>query len=310
MIYEKIKLTGNHDEWLAQRKTGIGGSDAGAILGLNKYKSAFAVWCEKTGKVVKEYEDNEAMRLGRDLEDYVASRFTEQTGKKVRKSGFSYKSKEHPFMLANVDRWIQGENALLECKTTNTMNASSYMHNDIPASYYAQCMHYLAVTGADKCYLAVLVLQQGLHVFEIERSEEEISALIAYEEKFWNLVETNTQPVLDGSDSTKEALTSLYPDSDGNTIQLINQTLPMLYFDAKDAFNMAKENLTLYENLIKDEMGESEFAEGDSYKFTWKTSSSKRINTKMLKDLYPDIYEQCLQESTSRRFTAKDKKGK
>ena len=74
------KLT--REEWLVKRMEGIGGSDAGAVVGLNEYKSPIAVWQEKTGRKT-ETEDNDYLRIGRDVEDYVASRFEEETGKKV-----------------------------------------------------------------------------------------------------------------------------------------------------------------------------------------------------------------------------------
>ena len=78
----KHKLPKTREEWLYDRLKGIGGSDVGAVLGLNKYKSAYTLWAEKCGLLQDEEEDNEAMRVGRDLEQYVADRFTEATGKK------------------------------------------------------------------------------------------------------------------------------------------------------------------------------------------------------------------------------------
>lgn len=73
-----------HEEWLRYRKKGIGGSDAGAICGVNKYRSAVSVFLDKTTEQTSGL-DNEAMRQGRDLEQYVAERFCEETGKKVRR---------------------------------------------------------------------------------------------------------------------------------------------------------------------------------------------------------------------------------
>ena len=71
------------EDWLKLRKNGIGGSDAGAVCGLNPYTSPMAVYRDKTTDVL-DLSDNEAMRQGRDLEEYVAQRFTEETGMKVR----------------------------------------------------------------------------------------------------------------------------------------------------------------------------------------------------------------------------------
>ena len=113
-MFEKIALTGvSNEEWLRLRKSGIGGSDAGAICGVNPYSSAMKVFQDKTSESVEE-QDSEAIRIGHDLEDYVAQRFMEATGLKVRKSNFMYRSKEHPFMIADVDRLIVGEDAGLE----------------------------------------------------------------------------------------------------------------------------------------------------------------------------------------------------
>ena len=89
-MYEKIALAGvTQEQWLKLRKKGIGGSDAGAVCGLNPYSSAMKVFQDKTSSEV-EVTDNESMRIGRDLEDYVARRFMEATGLKVRKSNYMY----------------------------------------------------------------------------------------------------------------------------------------------------------------------------------------------------------------------------
>ena len=77
------------EDWLRYRKCGITGTDAGAILGLNPYRSAFQVYHDKISDTIENI-DNEAMRQGRDLEDYVAQRFTEATGLKVRRANTIY----------------------------------------------------------------------------------------------------------------------------------------------------------------------------------------------------------------------------
>ena len=96
------------EDWLNARRGGIGGSDAPAILGLDRYRSPFDVYADKLG-LKPEQEDNEAMRQGRDLEQYVAERFMEATGKKVRRRNGILQHPEHPWMIANIDRWVVGE---------------------------------------------------------------------------------------------------------------------------------------------------------------------------------------------------------
>ena len=163
-------------EWQEARMHSIGGSDAAAIVGLSAYVSPYTVWADKLGKIPPS-EDNEAMRQGRDLEQYVAERFAEATGKKVRRENNILINPDFPFAHANVDRIVIGEDAGLECKTTNQLNLKKFKNGEFPDHYYVQCMHYMMVTGCSKWYLAVLVLGREFMWFEIERDEEEIAAL-------------------------------------------------------------------------------------------------------------------------------------
>ena len=98
------------EEWLQYRKMGITGTDAGAICGLNPYVSAFQVYQDKITKET-ENQDSESMRQGRDLEEYVAQRFGEETGFRVRRANAIFQNEEHPIMLADFDRLIVGQNA-------------------------------------------------------------------------------------------------------------------------------------------------------------------------------------------------------
>ena len=141
-MYKTIPTAGlSREEWLQLRKRGIGGSDAGAVCGLNPYAGPMSVYRDKTSEAVEE-RDNEAMRQGRDLEDYVARRFTEATGLKVRRSNRMYQSEEYPFMLADVDRLVVGEDAGLECKTASAYQADRWKGGQVPPHYLIQCLHY------------------------------------------------------------------------------------------------------------------------------------------------------------------------
>lgn len=122
------------EDWLRYRKCGITGTDAGAILGLNPYRSAFQVYHDKISDTIENI-DNEAMRQGRDLEEYVAQRFSEETGFKVRRANAIYQSEEHPLLLADFDRLIVGQKAGLECKTVSPFSADKWADGKIPAHY-------------------------------------------------------------------------------------------------------------------------------------------------------------------------------
>lgn len=218
MIRKIPTATMSKEEWTALRSTTIGGSDAAAILGLNPYKSPYALWAEKTGKVIPEdISQKEAVRLGTDLEEYVAKRFTEATGKKVRRENYTVFRDDMPYAHANYDRLVIGERAGLEIKTTNALHLSKFKNGEFPATYYAQCCHYLLVSGLDRWYLAVLVLGIDFKVFVIERDEEELEALKEAEESFWENVQSETPPAIDGMDSTIDALNAEFPVSEPET---------------------------------------------------------------------------------------------
>jgi putative phage-type endonuclease len=205
------------EEWLQWRKKGIGGSDAATVVGLNPYSSLLSLYADKLG-LLPEKEDNEAMRQGRDLEQYVAERWMEATGKKVKRLNAILVHPEYEWMLADVDRLVVGEKAGLECKTTSVYNKSDFENGEIPPQYYVQCQHYMAVTGLPVWYLAVLVLNRGFYPFRIEADLKEQETLINYESCFWHMnVLSGIPPAPDGSDSAYEAIQALTSTKDEPT---------------------------------------------------------------------------------------------
>lgn len=172
---KKLVSTLNLDKesWLKYRKQGIGGSDAGAVCGLNPYRTAIQVYYDKTSDSIEDV-DNEAMRQGREFEEYVARRFSEASGKKVRRANAMFYDEKYPFMLADVDRMIVGENAGLECKTASPYSEEKWRDDKIPLSYQLQCYHYMSVCNADAWYIAVLIYGRDFKYYRIERDNEVI----------------------------------------------------------------------------------------------------------------------------------------
>ena len=206
------------EEWLRCRKQGLGGSDAGAVCGLNPYRTAIQVYQDKTTDEIEDI-DNEAMRQGREFEDYVARRFMEATGKKVRKANFMYYDEEHPFMLADVDRMIVGENAGLECKTASPYMAEKWADGKIPLSYQIQCLHYMSVCKADAWYIAVLIYGREFKYYKIERDEEMLADLIQIEKDFWeNHVLKKVLPKPDGPELADSVIAEYFKKSREETI--------------------------------------------------------------------------------------------
>ena len=156
MTAAEIQAEGGREKWLELRTTGIGGSDAGIIVGVNTYKSKFQLWQEKTSQTVASEinlsdEVKERMEWGNRLEEPLAQWFQDKTGKKLRRCGM-VRSDEHPFMIADVDRLVVGENSIVEIKTTAGYNYDEWADDKVPPSYLVQALHYMAVGNYDKCY--------------------------------------------------------------------------------------------------------------------------------------------------------------
>lgn len=308
------KVNSLTDDIRSGRQAYIGGSDAGAVLGLSPWKSAFTLWAEKTGRISGEKEDNDAMRCGRDLENYVANRFMEATGKRLRKDNKRYSLAEYPYMVGHVDRMIIGEKAGLECKTANSYQNKDYAAGIYPDQYYAQCQHYMAVTGAERWYLAVLCFPH-FYWFEIQRDEVEISALIEAEKEFWKCVTEDIPPEVDGSESTTETLVQLYPDGktdDDSSVLIRTSDISDMaaYFDIKAQIKELEAITSQVENELKAILGEAERGFLDDYVISWPSVTSRRLDTKALKTDCPEIYEKYLKTTSSRRFTIKKMKRK
>ena len=305
----KHPLPSNHEEWLEDRRKGIGGSDVGAVLGLNKYKSPYTLWAEKSGLLHTDEVDNESMRIGRDLEDYVARRFIEATGHEVITSDYSFQSKAHPFMLANVDRLLTDEPCGLECKTASALTRYDFENGDIPPSYYCQCMHYMAVTGLKKWYIAILVMGKGFYWFEINRDEEEIKALIEAEAEFWNKVETGEAPQIDGTTSTAATLGALFNRSHDKECVLGHEaeTAINMIYNINKKIKELKEQKILYENIVKRDMQDAEKAEVEDYTVKWTRKDTERFSQSDLKKYEPSIYKRFSKKATSERFVVKKK---
>lgn len=296
-----------HKEWLEWRKKGIGGSDAGAICGMNKYRSPIAVYLDKTADEVVEKPMNEAMRLGHDFEDYVKTRWMEETGKKAVRENYMLQHDDYPWMLADIDRRVVGENAGLECKTCSPYAAGKWENDGIPPEYVVQCMHYMAVTGADRWYLACLIYQQGMQYRVIERDEDAINALIQVEKNFWlNNVMKHEMPAPDGSAAADEALAAAYsksnPDLDAVDITDIS-------LERYDEINALIDDLSaekkLIEQSIKTEMKNSEKAFLGDRAVSWKSYQGREsIDTKKFKKDHPDLFEEYKKVGKPyRRFT-------
>lgn len=273
--------TQDHEEWVQLRKNSIGGSDAGAIAGLNPYMSAHSLWAEKSGHVTG-FEGNIITEVGSYLEPFVADLFTRETGKKVRRRNATVYNDDYPWAHANVDRVIIGENALLECKTTSSPpNLKMFRKGEYPGAWYCQVMHYMTVCGYRKAYIAVLIACKDFRVFEVDWDEEEARELMDLEQRFWQHVQDGTPPPVSGLKCDDETLLAMHPESTPGNVQLWGREA---LFDELKTIQQEQDALTQRETALKQQikldLGDYDTGFCGGWKVTWRTQTRRTFDHK------------------------------
>lgn len=326
MKMQKISTRGmSREEWLEERRKSLGGSDMGAVLGLNKYRSPYTVWAEKTGRIGEEPE-NEAMRVGRDLEPYVASRFEEVSRKGVRRMNYLLRREDCPHLHANIDRQILGESSGLECKTANALNMKRYAVGEFPESYYAQCVTYLAVTGWERWFLAALVLGKGFYCYQITTvpddyvpgwcessvyvSPDEIAALKRCAADFWHdYVEADSPPPMDGMESTTETITSIYEGGGGEVELFGRERLVEQYQYLMSRKNAIEKSADAIKQQLMKDLGDNERGYCGRFTVDWKAQSRQTFDARAFAKDHPDMDLSRYYKTTNfRKFAVKEDK--
>lgn len=334
MLYEKVLEMGNvnfintsnftHEQWLKLRTLGIGGSDAGAILGLNQYATRLSIYLAK--KDFANFAGNKATEWGNILEDPIRQKAREELGIEIETVPGMFRSKEHEFMGANFDGlvFVEGEKEIAgsvvsgfgghEIKTSRT--GSGFTDDEVPDSYYAQVQHYMAVTGLSWFVLTVFIFDQyeGRH-YVIPRNDDFIAQLIDSETDFWeNNVLADVAPSPTGNENEVDLVKSLpmaaEVELDGECEQ---------WLDEKEQIDAQIKELTARSDAIKEEilMRMSAASNGEraekataiigAWKVTYNTQKSKRVDTNALKKA--GIYEKYTKDSVSRVLRITKSKG-
>ncbi|MGX2947174.1 YqaJ viral recombinase family nuclease [Enterococcus alishanensis] len=309
----KSTLTMTHEEWLEDRQRGIGGSDVATILGLNKWKSPYQLWMEKTGQTELNHEESEAAYFGTQLEEFVAKEFERRTGKKVRRRNQVFEHPMHPFLRANIDRDVVGEKAILECKTASAYLNKDWEGDDIPMSYLCQVQHYMNVLNRDSAYIAVLIGGQKFIWKKVTRDQELIDIITERLVEFWeeNII-NGVEPEVDGSKATTDFIKERYADVGEEQITLPSEfdDLVKERIQLKQTKKLIDEQISKVENTIKQKLGSNHASVGVSPNFviTLKGYESRRLDKKKLAAKYPTVAidEEIYNVSKSQRLIEKE----
>jgi putative phage-type endonuclease len=279
-------------EWHAERRKGLGGSDAAAVFGLSRYKSPLDLYLEKIGEA-DPVDETWDMARGKALEPLLRQHYADTTGRTVRVPKDAIKSSAHRFMFYNPDG-LTDDNRLVEFKTAAyDQDWGMEGSDDIPMSYLLQVQHGMVVTGLKVADVTVSIGGCKPKYFVVEEDKELQETLIKGEAMFWARVQGAVPP----PPSTREDVARLFPVSLETEVAADEEVLALLRGLArvKHQLKELEQQQEGLETAIKVFVGSNErLVDPDTGDFlaTWKSGvGAKRINTTKLKQLYPDIAE-------------------
>lgn len=308
--------------WHQLRAEGIGGSDAGIIMGASRYETPLSLWMLKTGRA-EPREGSEATEMGSLLEPFIREHLVADylvregycDGVNVIAPQAMYRSREHDWMLANTDGFLEmdyltePETYGLEIKTGRVYQLPKWKDGRVPDSYWWQVQHYMAVTGLQKFVVFGVIGNQRI-VRIVERDEEAIERLIVAEADFWERVERNDPlwaPLPTGSDRDMDALLELCSPQTDDVADLSDvEKLIRYYAELAEHQNALKEQREWAKQRIIAAMGSAKYGQVGELQVTFSRYKTTRLDSKRLKDERPEIAAEYEIESESGRLSVKE----
>lgn len=308
--------------WLEERKKTIGGSEIGAILGMNPWQSAYSLWAERTGRIPA-FGGNLQTEFGTFMEEFVAQLFEKESGKRVQRTNFIYRNDKYPILHSSPDRLLVGEDAGLEIKTTSAYNAPKFKGEEFPGQYYAQAVQYMAVTERRQWYIAVLIGNSDFRIYHLHRDQgvpkpdfcvtsllvedSEIDALYKAAQDFMRCLELDVPPAMDGSEATDDALKEVFGFSNGATIQLYGRDgMVERWLDLGKQIKVLEEEQETIKHTLCADLGENEVGTAGAHKVTWKyKAGAKRFDAKKAVSEHPELVSYYTEGKPTRVFSIK-----
>ena len=332
----------SNDQWLKCRAHGpkgdipytVGGSDVATIFGLSPWMTPLELWMIKKGRMKTPVKSNpDQLEMGHLLEPLVAKIFERKTGYRVYQIKKMFQHPQYPWMLADVDYFVElpdGTTAILEIKTTNYNARDNWWMNGketVPVYYESQGRHYMAVTDLDRCFFCCLYgnNEEEVIIREVKRDFEYEAEMVFLEQYFWeNHVQRHVPPPYTESGALIiESARKHFGPADKNAPAValdLDMTAKLMQYlrlldEKKNAEVYSKEidkDIQRLKALLIAEMGTSCTAvceqEGVNYTVTYtpvRKSVIDKDNLLRLKLEHPDIYEQFVTVSESRRFSVR-----
>jgi putative phage-type endonuclease len=298
---------GERKAWLAQRRLGVGGSDAAAAVGLSKFKTPLQLYQEKRGEIEEQdLSGNQFIEFGCRLEPVLSDAYTARTGIKIARVNRILKHPDHPWMLASLDRRAIGAPHGVELKTAGAWAARDTDEwgesgsDIIPLAYAIQVAHYYAVTSFKTFHVAALLGGNDFRIYHIPRNEELIAILIEREAEFWEHVKSGIPPPsITYADACAKFPRHLVGTAIEATPEIVQAEAALR--DARRRVRDDKAEIEKIQLILGEFMGENEALTCNGVTLeTWKQQLSTRLDIERLEREQPDIYNTYLKVTSSR----------
>lgn len=277
-------------EQLQERKTGVGASESGAVLGVDRFASPYSIYVDKVDEEIVERTSN-PMIAGQWLEAAVADWAADRYGWRLHRSNRTLRHKDFPWLLASVDRFRVTETGkrlgIVEIKTTRDFGDiwGPEGSDEVPDSYRIQVQQQMLVTGLREAHLVALsMLSRELRCFSIPHSDELAQAIVDGVGHFWQEhVLKRVPPPVDGSAVCTEALERFFKTAGEELVEAPQEAEEYArgYLDATRQARVAEDAKKAAGNYLRFWIGEHKGIVGPGWKATW-TEQKGRVNQKAL----------------------------
>lgn len=269
--------TSTRDTWRQARRTGIGSTDAVAILGLSPYRTAYQVWADKRGLLPEEEIDSEPAYWGRRLQETILDAYRERSGRDAVPWSDTelVRHRTNPWLLCTPDglQTVDGVDGLVEIKTAAAWKFGDWK-DEPPLAYQVQLQHALMVTGYPHGTLVVLLGGQRMLWFDCDRNVQFQAALLERLHAFWGHVQSGEPPPVDNTVATAKVLAKLHPKDSGDVVTLPQEAAAwdIGLTEAKARVKELEAVVRSCENRLKAAIGDATYGvlpSGEAY--SWRT---------------------------------------
>jgi putative phage-type endonuclease len=302
----------SEDQFKELRQHGLGGSEAGAIMGLSKYETPMTIVARKLN-LIKGFDGNEATKRGKRLEPAIRQFFgqwyEEEFGIPIQvfSSPYFYRSTKYPWLTMNLDGFILHPESGwwdFEIKTGNERQEENWEDDSVPDTYYAQGQHYNVGTGHRGTIYGALV-GLNLVIRHVPANPEFQGRMIEAERNIWeNFVLKGLLPAPSGHESEDEVLKSMYNDPNEGTVDISSLKEQMAFhIEVSQHIKDLEAEKKRLAAEIKLAVGNAKYGLAPGYKATWSRFETSRFDSERFEKDHKDLLAEYTSKVPSSRFT-------